>query len=345
MKKYNSIVVLGKFMPPHKGHEYLINFAKQYSDNVYVIVDCLKNQTIDTSLRKKWLEEGITNITVIALEEETPQDPCEHPHFWEFWRATILDAVKKVGGIVPEAIVASEKYGWDLAKALDCKYIMCDLEREIFPIRATDLRIDAFNNWDYLMDSVKPDYVKKICFIGPESTGKSTCAKNIAQHFNTVYNPEYAKSLIEQQNGNFYLDNVEQTAFAQIYKEKALSKFANKLLICDSDPLTTMIWSETLFNTCPESVKKLAIQSSYDVIFLFDYNTPYTIDIHRNLTKSHMEKIDQDRKDFFYKMKSHLDQMNKEYIVITGSYEQRFAQVKEYLNQCYQLDKPKLKLT
>ena len=85
-KKYPKGLVIGKFMPFHKGHEYLINFAKEYCDHLFVIVDCLKDQTIDPITRKTWIESTIPNITVIALDTFMPQEPSECSDFWEIWK-------------------------------------------------------------------------------------------------------------------------------------------------------------------------------------------------------------------------------------------------------------------
>ena len=54
--------------------------------------------------------------------------------------------------------------------------------------------------------------MKKVCLIGPESTGKSTIAENLAKKYDTVYIPEYAKAIINHQNGQFYEHNVNQVA-------------------------------------------------------------------------------------------------------------------------------------
>ena len=87
--KYKNGLVLGKFMPPHKGHEYLFRFAKEYCENLTIIVDCLKEQTISPELRKSWIEELVTGVNVIALNKFMPQSPNEIENFWEIWKQEI----------------------------------------------------------------------------------------------------------------------------------------------------------------------------------------------------------------------------------------------------------------
>ena len=112
-KKYPKGLVIGKFMPFHKGHEYLINFAKEYCDHLFVIVDCLKDQTIDPITRKTWIESTIPNITVIALDTFMPQDPSECSDFWDIWRNAILSRTGKI-----DVLVAAMDYGWKLSEEL-----------------------------------------------------------------------------------------------------------------------------------------------------------------------------------------------------------------------------------
>ena len=42
--------------------------------------------------------------------------------------------------------------------------------------------------------------MKKVALIGPESTGKTTLCKQLAQHFKTEWVPEYASTYIENLN-------------------------------------------------------------------------------------------------------------------------------------------------
>lgn len=335
MKKYKSIVVLGKFMPPHKGHEYMIRFAKQYGDNVHVIVDCLKEQTIEPPLRKKWLEEQINGINVIALTQNTPQQPEDHPDFWNVWKTTIINAVIRSGGEKPDLLVAAMDYGWKLSEVLECDFVPIDVARETFPISATQIREDIFKNWDFLMESARPFFMKKLCFMGPESTGKTTCSQRIAKQLNTIYVPEYAKSVIEKQNGQFFLENVEQVALAQINSENALSRFVNKVMICDSDPLTTLLWSELLFNTSPIALKEMVDKQHYDMTFLFYPDTIFVEDLHRNLSNNNKEKIDNERLLFFEKSKDYLEKLKRPYMIIKGGYEEKYEQINNWIENNY----------
>ena len=68
-------LVLGKFMPPHRGHQYLIDFAAQWTERTTVVVSSLKGEVIPGELRHRWLSETYPELNVVHLEDENPQYP------------------------------------------------------------------------------------------------------------------------------------------------------------------------------------------------------------------------------------------------------------------------------
>ena len=305
-------------MPLHLGHEYLINFAKQYVDNLYVIVDHLEGETIDVKTRVNWLKEQIPDIKIIGLKIKTPQQPSEHPDFWNFWSKLLIDSI----GQKPDCLIAAMDYGYTLSKYLNCNFIECDIARESFNISATQIRDDLTANWDFLTNSVKASLTKRIAFVGPESTGKSTCAQNIAQHFNTIYVPEYAKAIIKHQNNNFYKKNIKQFMLGQVNSENVLARNSKQILICDTDSLTTLVWSKMIFNYEPSFLLKSCQKNKYYLTFLFDIDVPFVNDYHRQILLNPAElKV---RKNFLKQFEFYLQKFNRPYKKVSGNYQQRF---------------------
>ena len=324
--KYKNGLVIGKFMPPHKGHEFLFRFAMQYCDHLTIVVDCLKDQTIDPILRKQWIEEQLAgiNVTVIALSEFMPQAPSECSNFWDIWKNTLVSVAGK-----PDVLLASMHYGIELAQHLGCVFVPVDIARDSISISATDIRKNVFKHWHYLMDSAKAHFLKKICFIGPESTGKTTLAKNIANQLQTVYVAEYAKELIDVQNGNLYSHNMLEIGNAQIRVEKALERMTNKVMICDSDIITTMVWSKHLFNYIPSELEDIAKTHQYAMTFLFYPDTQWVSDTHRQFSNTHTNDF---RLKMFYDMRTLLIKYNRPYQVIKGSFFEKEQQIINYIN-------------
>src|SRR3990167_7450152 len=110
-----TALVLGKFMPPHMGHEYLVNFAKNYYgvDVVKVLVCSLKTEPISGHLRYDWCKNLFTHCDVIHCDWNLPQQPEEDPNFWSLWTNAIDWFVGSV-----DIVFASEEYGEPLSQAI-----------------------------------------------------------------------------------------------------------------------------------------------------------------------------------------------------------------------------------
>ena len=97
----------------------------------------------------------------------------------------------------------------------------------------------------------KTDCIKIVLF-GPESTGKTSLAIDLAKHYKTVYVEEFARDFLQkkldEQNKVCEIDDLIPIAIGQMNSENILSKKANRILFCDTDLLTTATYSRLYFN-------------------------------------------------------------------------------------------------
>ncbi|MEM7224582.1 MAG: AAA family ATPase [Pseudomonadota bacterium] len=186
--------LLGKVMPPHSGHVYLCDFARVLVDQLTILVCSQERDPIPGALRLAWMQELFPSCRVLHLDEEEPQEPSEHAEFWPIWQRL----VRRFHPEPVDAVFASEPYGVRLAKDVGARFVPVDLARSVVPVSAREIRRDPLGHWRYLPPPVRPYYVKKVCLFGPESTGKSTLAKALAAHFETVFVPEYARAYTDR---------------------------------------------------------------------------------------------------------------------------------------------------
>ena len=78
--------ILGKFMPPHQGHIWACNTAAQLVDELTVLVCSLDIEPIDGQKRFAWMQDLLPNAKVIHFTDDVPQEPDDHPEFWDIWR-------------------------------------------------------------------------------------------------------------------------------------------------------------------------------------------------------------------------------------------------------------------
>src|SRR5438552_1746790 len=115
----SSGMVLGKFMPPHSGHLYLVEFARNYVEDLTIVVGSLKSEPMPGELRPRWMRELFPDARVVHLTDENPQEPKDHPDFWRIWH----DSLMRVLPGRPDYVFAGEDYGWKLAEVLGARFI------------------------------------------------------------------------------------------------------------------------------------------------------------------------------------------------------------------------------
>ena len=305
-------MLLGKFMPPHLGHVYLGEFAGRYVDRLTIVVCSLDREPIPGDLRFRWMRELFPVDNVVHLTDELPQEPAEHPDFWDLWRS----ALTRVLPGRPDYVFASEDYGWRLAEELGAVFVPVDAARSAVPVSGTAVRTDPRANWAYIPRCVRPYFVKRVCVFGPESTGKTTLARRLADHYCTAWVPEYARTLLEARGGVVAAEDMERIARGQAASEDALARNATHILITDTDPLATLVWSDVLFGIVPEAVRSLADTRAADLYLLTDADVPWVADPVRYLPDGGQA--------FFDRCRAELDARDRRYVVVRGDWEKRF---------------------
>lgn len=145
--------------------------------------------------------------------------------------------------------------------------------------------------------------IKKIVIIGPESTGKSTLARQLAAHYHTLWCPEYAREYLSKYGTKYsYADLLtiakSQLALQDEYEgmvnckltivEKNFSnshavhssKFTadDSLLFIDTDMYVMKVWCEYVFSKCHQFILDQIVERKYDLYLLCNIDLPWTKD-------------------------------------------------------------------
>ena len=320
-------MLLGKFLPPHLGHVYLADFARNFVTDLSLVVGTLPTEPIPGDLRFRWMVSLFPDANVIHLDQVLPQDPSEHPDFWKLWRETL----ERILPEKPDFVFASEKYGHKLAEVLGAKFVPVDRSRQIRPVRATEIRENPYAHWDLIPPCVRAHYALRVCIFGPESTGKSTLAQNLADHFETIAVPEYARTYLEEQNGELAYNDLPMIARGQIASEDALIPHCNRVLITDTDVLATTVWSQFLYGKCDPWIEEVANARPADLYLLTDVDVPCVDDAVRYLPEN--------RSDFLAECEQALTTRGRRFVRLSGTWEARMERAVDAVSGiCYNME-------
>lgn len=313
-------LVIGKFMPIHEGHIALINFAAAHCDELIVSMSFTPNDPIAAELRFHWIKEIFQNQTHIKpalIADDFDNEDLELMERTKLWSIRMHEVYPKI-----DILFSSEDYGAPFAFNMGARHITFDLQRHTIPVSATLIRNAPFKHWEHIPDVVKPYFVKKVCFYGPESTGKSTLTEKMAKHYHTVFVPEVARELIT--SNDITVGEIIKIGQAQTERVKEKANIANKIVFCDTDLITTKIYAQYYLNQVPDILNKLENEIRYDLYFLLDIDVEWVAD--------HLRDFGDRRQEMFNLFKSELEKRGINYILINGNYEEREEKIKKIID-------------
>ena len=271
-------IVVGRFCPPHAGHDLVIEAALSGCERVTVVLLGRSDEPIPVALRHAWLEELHPGARVVSGVCDLPPD-YDDPDCLARHEAAIVAAV----GEPFDTVVSSERYGAELARRRGCRHLMVDRERRAVPVSATAVRADPAAHWAYLRAPVRAYLTRRVAVVGAESTGTTTLARALAAHYGTEWVPEHGRAVSEERlaAGTFGLwSDADFLAIArrQQADEDAAARRAGPVLVCDTDALATCIWQERYRGRSTRGVEAVAAARAYDLYILTGDDVPFAQD-------------------------------------------------------------------
>ena len=119
---------------------------------------------------------------------------------------------------------------------------------------------------------------KRILILGPESTGKSTLAEKLAEHYAEPWVPEVAREYLEQLDRPYGYDDLLQIGRQQMQLEDEMAAGAKNHLFCDTDLRVIQVWSQHRFGKVDPWVLEEITRRTYDLILLCAPDLPWQED-------------------------------------------------------------------
>lgn len=270
-------LVVGKFYPPHRGHQYLIEQAAAVCARVTVLVMAAGSETVALGDRVAWLQAscaGFPAVMVTGICCDVPVD-FRSDAIWTAQVAVMRAALEGNGRPPVDAVVSSEPYGDELAARLGAKHVSVDPGRVNLPVSASQIRADLARYWDDLLAPARVGLAARVAVVGAESTGTSTIAELLAGEYRrrggvwartrcvaeagrdytvtkwqqaraeaaAAGRPDPPLAALMWTPGDFDAVAVEQTR-----RENQAAAAGSPLLICDTDAFATSVWERRYLN-------------------------------------------------------------------------------------------------
>ena len=301
-------VVIGKFYPPHKGHNYLIDTALKNSDEVDVLVVDNPAYKIAAKKRAEWLRARHPGADVRIIPDIYDDDNSP---------AWALNTLKFLG-YRPDIVYSSEAYGKPWAEAMGCKWVNVDISRHTVPISGTKVRQDMLKSWNYLSDETKAGLALRIVIVGAESTGTTTLSRDLAEALNVPWVPEvgryYTESILTT-NYEWFDDDFYRIGRLQQAYENEMAARSNGVLVCDTNAVATELWQRRYMGRTTAEMRRIAARDKADLYIITGDEIPFVQDGIRD-----GEHLRHRMHRWFI---THIKKTGVPYIVVTGSKQQR----------------------
>lgn len=312
----NHGIVLGKFSPFHRGHEFLIRQALAICDTITVLVCAHETDLIPGWQRYHWVKSTFPELDVRHLiGPKTTQFP---EHSGLLAQVGLDEMVRRN---VPENTGLLFESGNTLstfAHRLGFEHICIDAERANYPVKTEEIRANPTAHRDLLLPNVRPYYLRRVALVGPESCGKSYLSEQLASHYHTVFVEEYGRTYCEK----FGMDSTEldfaHVAGGQLYREDEMALKADRLLFCDTDLIVTQIWSEVYFKgKCQPWIYWADHARRYDLYLLCAPDIPWVND--------GLREFEGQRAWMFERIRQELEARGLNFKIIQGGFEERMS--------------------
>lgn len=184
--------------------------------------------------------------------------------------------------------------------------------------------------------------LKKVVILGPESTGKSTLCSQLADHYETLWCPEYAREYLIEHGMDYSFDDLLTIAKGQLQLEEeyslaasgnttatGLPKVSNphSLLFIDTDMYVMKVWCEFVFQKCHRFILDKIVERKYDLYLFCNIDLPWVKDELREYPDL------ESRRQLYHMYKDIMINQSTPWVEISGGYEERLQMAVKAVNR------------
>lgn len=165
----------------------------------------------------------------------------------------------------------------------------------------------------------------RIAITGPESTGKTSLCRYLAEEYKTIFIPEYARSYLEKHGVSYDAADIPRFYKNQLERELKYASETNKPLFIDTEFSNASIWYHSKTGERHEWIQMMLNEHRYDLYLLLKPDIEWQHDPLRE---------NPGRSEFFFN--EFLDMMKKmdfNFRIISGSGKERFLMARKAVDE------------
>jgi NadR type nicotinamide-nucleotide adenylyltransferase len=117
-----------------------------------------------------------------------------------------------------------------------------------------------------------------IVVTGSECTGKTTLAREIAERFDAPWSGEFAREYLDRKGAPLDASDVEAIARGQVEAEDASTADAARVVVRDTDLVSTVVYANHYYGSCPAWIERAAGERRGDLYLLLHPDVPWVSD-------------------------------------------------------------------
>jgi NadR type nicotinamide-nucleotide adenylyltransferase len=160
----------------------------------------------------------------------------------------------------------------------------------------------------------------RIAITGPESTGKTTLCRYLAEEYDTIYIPEYARGHLEAHGSSYDAADIPRFYKKQLDQELSSVAKTGKPLFIDTEFSNAAIWYRSKTGNDHEWIQEMLDKHRYDLYLLLKPD----IEWEHDPLRENPEKSDH----YFNEFLKVMDELKFNYRIISGSGEERSLMAK-----------------
>lgn len=156
----------------------------------------------------------------------------------------------------------------------------------------------------------------RIAITGPESTGKTTLTKQLAEIFDGEYIPEYAREYVEKLPHHYVFEDIEAIAATQVEQYRQTDNCSTQIFFFDTWLIITKVWFEWVYGRVPGWLEREIQNCPMDLYLLCRPDLPWEADLVR-------ENSGENRIKLYNEYRGNLQNYGFNFVEIEGSGEER----------------------